>query len=373
MPCLLRVLMEGKGMAIDIVPLAEEVYYGTLRTYTGPFFLAGDIGGTNSNFGIFTESSDPAELLISLQYKSIHVTDFAVFLRQVVEYIKTRYGIVCERACIGAAGIIEPKRISVQPTNLSFNINLATILNRIPFKELVLINDFEAVALGVELLPEKDFVTVQPGVAHFHANKGFLGAGTGLGKSILTWHTESQRYLPVASEGGHADASFYTEEERALMDFIQKNYGSCPLSWETVLSGAGIQKIYQFLGTLKQYPVTEATKEIEQHDFNPDRISYYAQIDERCKDTFNFYIRFYARCAKNFALESLALNGIYIAGGIAVKNITMFFDDRFKQEFTRCGRQSKHLAQVPLVIIANYNVSLYGALVAARLIKQGLL
>jgi glucokinase len=140
-----------------------------------------------------------------------------------------------------------------------------------------------------------------------------------------------------------------------------------------LLSGSGIQRLYAFLGNFKRYPITQATKEIAEHDFNPDRISYYAQIDERCKDTFNLYIRFYARCAKNFMLEALALNGIYIAGGIAAKNISMFFDPLFRQEFVRCARHRKRLEEVPISIIANYNVNLYGSIEAMKLDKQGLL
>jgi glucokinase len=231
---------------------------------------------------------------------------------------------------------------------------------------LFLINDFEAVALGLELLPQKDIITINHGVRRKHANYGFIGAGTGLGKSVMVWHHFAGRYLPVPSEGGHADAAFYSDQECALNTFIKEGY-ACPVSWESILSGQGIKQIYRFLGTQKEYPRTEVSQEIEGADFNPDRISFYASKDERCRDTFILYATFYARCAKNFALEVLTLDGLYIAGGIAAKNISLFFDPLFMKEFVFCGKQSKRLGDIPVFLIADYNVSLYGAVVAYRL------
>lgn len=355
-----------------MVPLAREVKYVSLEDFRGPFFLAGDIGGTNSNFGIFSLEYQEPVLLISLHYKSRDVLEFAVFMQEVIGYIESKYGITFEKGCIGAAGIIYPTRIWVKPTNLSFEINLSDVIHLTSFKKLLLINDFEAVALGVELLKPSDIVTVHKGHGYTRANKGFLGAGTGLGKSILSWGVESNRYLPIVSEGGHADACFYPPETE-LMNFLYAISHHNPVSWEDILSGAGIQKIYRFLGTLKKYPLTEATLEIERTDFNPDRISFYAQHDARSRDTFTLYIKLYARCAKNFALDALTLNGLYIAGGIAAKNISMFFDPLFRQEFIRCQKHNKKVQQIPIHIIANYNVSLYGAIVADRLHEQNLL
>ncbi|MBA3752454.1 glucokinase [Candidatus Dependentiae bacterium] len=345
----------------------KEVMYVDSIDKEGPFFLSADIGGTNSNFGIFYMKSQVPLLVLSLHYKSQKIEDFTVFMKELTTYLSDNYAIECLQGCIGASGIVYPARVSVQPTNLTFEINTHEIMKITSLKELFLINDFEAVALGIELINPKDLIILNKGVHRLHANMGFIGAGTGLGKSMSIWQTDNRRYFPVASEGGHADIPLYNADEWAIANYIYKNYGECPVSWEMLLSGSGIQKIYHFLGTQREYPVTDITREIEIHDFSPDRISSYAQKDERCKDTFEFYIRLYARCAKNFVLEGLTLNGLYIAGGIAAKNIGMFSDPLFMQEFIRCGKQSRHLATIPLFIIADYNVSLYGAVLAARL------
>ena len=73
------------------------------------------------------------------------------------------------------------------------------------------------------------------------------------------------------------------------------------------------------------------------------------------------YARFYARCAKDFALNALAVGGVYIAGGIAAKNLPMFELPAFMKEFVNCGKQQALLQEIPVYVITDYNVSLYGA------------
>ena len=352
----------------------REVMYVDQIDRRFPFFLAGDIGGTNSNFGIFSLDPEHPILVLSLHYKSQNISDFTQFMGELIDYVKAYYDITFISACLGAAGIVYPHRVSARPTNLSLEINAHAIAKVTTIKDLFLINDFEAVALGIQMLPAESLLSInKEGVHHQQGNIAFIGAGTGLGKSMLLWHRDEKRYLPVASEGGHADAVFYTQEELALSTYIHDEYVKCPVSWEMLLSGAGIQRIYRFLGTLRAYPETDYSREIAASDFPPDRISFFAERDQRCKDTFDLYRTFYARACKNFVLESLALNGIYIAGGIAAKNRQLFYDPQFMAEFAHCGKQHQQLFKVPVVLIADYNVSLYGALVAARLRREGTL
>ena len=353
--------------------LTKEVMYIDRIEPNERYFLAADIGGTNSNFGIFSLDTEKPLLVASVHYKSADIVSFTQFFKEVVDSLFTKFTITFEACCIGAAGIVYPHRVFARPTNLSFEINTNELMKVSGIPLIFLINDFEAVALGYELINPQDIIPLNKGVSRPHANIGFIGAGTGFGKGCMVWHRDSRRYFPVSSEGGHADASVHTSFEFSLIEFISAENHNCPVSWENVLSGNGIKDIYRFLATQKQYPVTDSSREIEKNDFNPDRISFYAKHDERCKDTFTLFVRFYARCAKNFALDCLALNGMYIAGGIAAKNIGMFFEPFFMEEFVSCGKQSKQLASLPIFIIADYNVSLYGAYGAYTLREQGLL
>jgi glucokinase len=79
------------------------------------------------------------------------------------------------------------------------------------------------------------------------------------------------------------------------------------------------------------------------------------------------FTRFYGRCAKNIALDTLAGGGLYIAGGIAAKNKEIFVSKEFLDEFDRAYRRSEFLRKVPLYVILNYDISLLGACYAAVL------
>ena len=75
----------------------------------------------------------------------------------------------------------------------------------------------------------------------------------------------------------------------------------------------------------------------------------------------------YARFAKTFALDALATGGLYIAGGIAAHNVPLFESETFINEFLSCGKQKVLLSMIPIYVIADYNVSLYGAAEFMRL------
>lgn len=354
--------------------LREVVYVDTLPQ-GGVFFLAGDIGGTNSNFGIIETTQKVPRLIVSLHVKSQLITDYAALIAEVCAAVHERYNITFYAACLGAAGVVSENRHYAKPTNLHVVLDTNGIAKAANIPEVILINDFEAVVLGIDLINPADIVIINKGtMARPHAHKACLGAGTGLGKSALLWNDHVERYLPISSEGGHGDAAAQAPHELALLDFIKKfRKHNCPVSWENVLSGYGIADIYQFLATQKEYPQTAITTEIAQTRFDPDRISRYAKEDAQCRDTFLHYARWYARCAKNFVLDVLALNGIYIAGGIAAKNVALFHEPIFMEEFMRCGKQGALLKKVPVYVIADYNVSLYGAYAFMELYKQGLI
>ena len=358
-----------------MLPMLREVSYH--EPVAGKFFLAGDIGGTNSNFGILDTRNEHPKLLFSFHVKSKDVDDYTNFIAELSDYIKDKYNIYFQRACIGAAGVVAENRALVTPTNLKKIIDAKAIAAKAGFEKVVLINDFEAVALGVDHINTKDLININRGKIRSYAHKACIGAGTGMGKSALLWNRYFQRYLPIASEGGHADCVGQTMQEMSLFNAIkQERNTQCDgnVSWEEVLSGAGIQRIYRFLEKTGSYVPDVCSLEIQKNGFKPDSISHYAHYGENlCVDTFLMYARFYARCARSFVLDVLALNGIYIAGGIASKNIELFLNPIFLQEFMQCGRQEELLRDVPIFVVADYNVSLFGAAAFMSLYDQGII
>lgn len=343
----------------------KEVIYQEIKQNVSALLVA-DIGGTNSNFGIAQIVNGDAHMMFSLHVKSQDVTNFTDLVKDILDYVQSTYGLIIKNACFAAAGVVAPRQEYCKPTNLTVSIDAREILKHTTLECAFIVNDFEVVGYGVSRLAQKDLVTVQAGNEFKYGNKAILGAGTGLGKSILRWVESKQRYLPIASEGGHADFAAQDSFELELVDFIraQEKY-TCNISWENVLSGKGIKRIYAFLGTVRTYSSQDIT--LAKEGPHPDEIFTSRYRDKRCQDTFELYAKFYARCAKNWALDALALGGVYIAGGIASHNVDMFKLDIFLDEFSNCGKQKQFLKSMPIWVIADYNVSLYGAIEYMRM------
>lgn len=327
--------------------------------------LVGDIGGTNSNFGIFKQDDGRLILLLSLHTKSQEIKSFTDVVRDVLKQIGKEYNISCKRACFAAAGVPSQDRMHCKPTNLPFIIDIQDILDKTALDCAFIVNDFLVIGYGLQAINKKDLVCINEGTISWKANKAIVGAGTGLGKSILYWSEEYHRYIPLPSEGGHADFVVHNQIEFDLMHFIQKTeHRGGSISWEDVLSGEGIRRLYRFF----QFRKGDNINSIGDGP-HPDEIFRSCSDNEHCFATFQLYTQLYARCAKNFALDALAMGGMYIAGGIAAKNIPLFKQELFMKEFVDCQKQHKLLTQIPIFIIGDYNISLYGA--AALLVLDG--
>lgn len=338
--------------------LFVERAYGALIPRGITAVIGADIGGTNSNFGIFDMSHELPILLFSMHAKSKEVTNFTDVVKELLSIIQDKYQITVEHALFACAGVVSPRRDFSKPTNLSITIDAHEIKQKTGLRCVYIVNDFEVIGYGIGLIDQKHLVQVQGGAGRHHQNRAILGAGTGLGKSIMFFNTIVERYVPVASEGGHADAALQSDLEFELAKFIQKSeQHNCPISWENLLSGDGIKRIYKFFHARALKNDHNKDEKMPQ----PDEIFNSRINDKHSRDTFELYTLLYARCAKNFALDALALGGIYIAGGIAAHNLEMFKTELFLKEFTNCGKQSHLLKELPLYVITDYNVSLYGA------------
>ena len=74
----------------------------------------------------------------------------------------------------------------------------------------------------------------------------------------------------------------------------------------------------------------------------------------------------YARCARNYALDSLSLGGLYISGGVSRKNPSLF-NAAFIKEFMDHDIYKDILKLIPIYLIKNPFVGLLGASVALEL------
>jgi glucokinase len=336
------------------------------------YVLGIDIGGTNTNLAIAGIKDKKTYLLYSHNYKTDKLDSIIPAIDNILTFTKNEYNIEIDFACIGAAGIVSSSNDFVKLTNANWSISSNEIKNRTSLNSVYIINDFQAIGYGLNLLSsenKEDICTIRQNNINLDESKpakAIIGAGTGLGKSILNYDSNFNAYIPIPSEGGHSDLPVKNDFEIKLVDFVKKLRNiSQPLSYEEVLSGRGIESIYLFLRSLEKFNVTQYTNEIDESIDKTPLISKYRNIDETCKETFQLFTRFYARCAKNFVLDTLSRGGLYIAGGIASKNRDIFSSDEFINEFENAFNRTDLLKDIPISVIVNYDVSLYGACYAA--------
>lgn len=293
--------------------------------------LAGDIGGTKT----LLRTLDGTGTVDERRYDSTAWPSFDDVLR---DFLKTPV----DAACIAVAGPVWDGRAEI--TNLHWSMDETALSRAFDIPRVKLINDFHAVALGVPLLGDADLVSLHKGQRDRDQPMAVLGAGTGLGEALIV------NGRVVTTEGGHQDFAPQDEEQARLFLYLHERYGH--VSWERVVSGMGLVNIFTFLGG---------------EELDAAEIAGLAdEGDDRANRAFAIFVDAYGAEAGNMGLRVLARGGVFLAGGIAAKNVDRFTDGRFARAFLRKGRFRELMEAIPVDLIVNEEVGLTGAAESAR-------
>jgi len=250
-----------------------------------------------------------------------------------------------------------------QITNLPWRIDIRQLGQAFGWPRVHLLNDLEAVAWGIPALAADDLAVLQAGEEGAGGNACVLAAGTGLGEAGLFW--DGQRHHPFATEGGHADFAPASVLEEELLGWLRQRHGH--VSWERLVSGPGIGNLYHFLAERADGQSSQAGEATLLVAEDGDDLA--ATIATRaaagscrlCRATLDLFARLYGREAGNLALKHLALGGVYLAGGIAPRHLGLLGAGGFLEAFLDKGRMTPLLLRMPVKVILNPRVALYGA------------
>lgn len=339
--------------------------------------LAGDIGGTKT-FLRLVESSNQTGALHTLHeavYPSQEFPDLIPIIQQfLASAAQTGEQPQPEKACLAIAGPIVNDTAKL--TNLPWLLDARHLEQKLSLSQVCLINDFAAVGYGILGLTDEDIFTLQPGKPQTDAPIAVIGAGTGLGEGFLIrLSSEITQIFP--SEGGHADFAPRNELEFELLKYLRDRYNLDHISVERVVSGQGVVAIYQFLRDQKIAPespeIGQIVKTWEQQLGSEKTVDPAAAIsaaaiakrDTLSERTMQMFVEAYGAEAGNLAIKLLPYGGLYIAGGVAAKNMELMKAKNFMQAFLEKGRVSSLLEKVPVYIILNQRVGLIGAAICA--------
>jgi len=315
--------------------------------------LAGDVGGTKCNLALFSEKGGTLTPVFKQRFAS---KEFAQFERIVKEFSRQAADHLGKESIVAAGfGIAGPViNGTVRATNLPWIVDTKSLVKELNVPHVVLLNDLGATGHSIEHLPPQDFCVLNPGNPEPGGTRALIAAGTGLGQSFLVW--DGGRYRVVPSEGGHSDFAPHTEQQIELLRFMRRRYPQ--VSWELILSGRGFRTIHEFLAP----KVTHAT--FEDPDADPAPEITRRGLDKSChvcSDTLDLWTAIYGAEAGNLALKVLALGGVYVAGGIAVKILEKMKDGTFFHAFKDKWKFEGLLSNIPVSIVLNESAPLLGA------------
>lgn len=313
-------------------------------------FLAGDIGGTKTLLRLFEAGGG---VLAERRFDS---AAFASLEQVIAAFLSDFPSPLLAAACLGVAGPVEGGRANI--TNLPWLIDEASIAAEFRIPQVRLINDFQAVAYGIEALESQDLATLQAGQPQEFGVRAVIGAGTGLGEGFMVWRGH---YEAFPSEGSHADFAPADALQIELLRHLAARYGH--VSYERLLSGPGLVNIFEFLRDSRGQQVTAELQSAMKAGDPAAEISDYALSgkDDLAVSALDLFARIYGAETGNLALKVLARGGMYIAGGIAPQIMGKLKDGEFLRAFADKGRFAGLLGDIPVHVVLNPKVGLLGA------------
>jgi glucokinase len=317
--------------------------------------LAGDIGGTKTVLALVART--PEGGLTSVKEASYPSHDFMTFDAVLDTFMPP--GIQLSSACFGIAGPVVNQQC--QMTNLSWSLDAAALKAKLGVDKVRLLNDLEAMAIGMLHLPGHELVELNPNATAQTGNIAVIAAGTGLGEAILYW--DGEKYHPIATEGGHCDFAPQNSQQDRLLAYLRSLFPD-HVSCERVLSGIGFSHLYDFLLSDGFAP---ASLNVPEANGGVDRnavISYLGVTgeDPLCAEAIRLFVQLYGAETGNLALKSFAIGGVFIGGGIAPKILPAMQDGGFLQAFCTKGRYFSLLDKVSVKISLNERTPLVGAI-----------
>ena len=299
------------------------------------FCLIGDIGATNSRYGLVDlETFDISDIRTfkNTSYKSLNAL--------IADYLSG-----CEKqssidqTVLAIAGPVDGR--STTMTNLNWRIDGDKIEQDFNLRSAVIINDFHALAYAVADESAIQRVEIGNSTAYRSGNRAIVGPGSGLG--VACWVPHGDGGTAIAGEGGHQTIGARNAQEETVIRKIRKRYGHC--SAERLLSGPGLLALYEALHDKR-------LNSPEQITLDPNKPENRLTIEQ--------FLEFLGTVASDVALTTNAVGGIYIAGGIVPDMLANTDLSIFRDRFTDKGRHSALLRSIPTYVLVDSNPGLIG-------------
>ena len=316
--------------------------------------LIADIGGTNARFAL-TDVHNGATSVTYNHEQQLKCADFTCVSEAIRSYLQDISIKSINRGCLAvAAPVDDQQRVSM--TNNHWSFAAKELQKSLGVEEISIINDFAAIAHAVPQLTESDRMLITKHGSQISADGkqqtfAVVGRpGTGLGVAGLS-HCDNQ-FKVLTSEAGHMSFSPENPLELEIYNYLHQKF--VRLSYERLLSGAGIVNLYQALAEISgKEPQNLVAGTICQNAVNG--------VDDLCEQALHSFCGILGAFAGDIALAFNSTDGVYIAGGILPRYKTFLKNSAFIERFTNKGRYAQLMETIPVQLITHANPGLLGS------------
>ena len=294
--------------------------------------LVGDIGGTNSRFGLVEPGSTAIRDIEALKNNN-----FSSLEEAVAHYVKVRGVKSLAAAAIAVAGPTEGETVSL--TNRDWSFTRESLRKAALAKRFRLLNDFEALALSLPHLAGDDIVQIGGETPAKPAVKIVLGPGTGLGMATLAPLPQGG-WMALPGEVGHITLPVQTLEEFDWREKMSKP--GVLFEAEDAITGGGLLLMYR---AIAEKAAQNTPEEVLQ--------AALAGNDAAAVKTLDQFIIWLARIAGDAAMTMQARGGVYLAGGIAPSIVEKLKTGPFRTIFQEKGRLAQIMRPIPVYVIVD--------------------
>jgi glucokinase len=302
--------------------------------------VVADVGGTNARFALATPEGAAFGLS---QISNYHCGSAQGLGELLCRYLRELGDVRPERACLAIAGPNDGRQGFV--TNLGWQADAEVLAREAGLAQVLLANDFAALASAAPALDESATRLLKPGTARADGPISVLGPGTGLGVALVVPHRGG--YTTVSTEGGHMGFAPVTPAEIALCAHVR---GQLPhVSIESLLCGAGLTRIHGFVSGSTGLPASEVSARA------------LAGTDAHCVEAVQMFIGILGSVAGDVALVHGATGGVMIGGGILPRLVPLLSGSSFCERFLAKEPMRALLEKMPVRLITAEHVALHGA------------
>ena len=294
--------------------------------------LVGDIGGTNSRFGLVEPGSTRIRDIEVLKNNN-----FGSLEESISAYVKMKGLTQTAAAAIAVAGPIEGETVGL--TNRDWTFSRQSLRKAALARTFRLLNDFEALALSLPHLEGDDIVQIGGETPLKPAVKIVLGPGTGLGMATLA-PLPGGGWMALPGEVGHITLPVVTRDEYDWREKMTKP--GVLFESEDAITGGGLLLMYR---AIAEKPAQQTPEEVLQ--------AALAGTDAAAVKTLDQFITWLARVAGDAAMTMQARGGVYLAGGIAPSIVERLKTGSFRTTFQEKGRLAQVMRPIPVYVIVD--------------------